>query len=388
MMTEDMDSTDKPESGNPLASPAPDPWWVSPVPPEPNETAAVPVSSPLDLWWVSSAPPQQDEPAEIPEVPASPGAGADGAPGERNEPEHVHVSPLPPTHTEPRKVHIPPRELPVDDDEDEEPVSLLGRLRMLDVASAAALLCGSVALLFVSIPEWDWLIKPLSGAGLLLGLLAGALPAVRKGDSVAPSLVVSVLCLLVLLFAGSWPTAPDPPPPMAAVPLQRKGMASHQPVDADNWVDAATNAVQKEDVRVQVVSARIGRVDLKNRSGVVPSSDRYLVIRLRVSYMGIVFQQTPYEPWADRADSPSKHPPILTDNTDRVYDQKVFDSGRKVVGRAEVDALTPGHQVKEVLIFPIPPGDVKYLRLKLPASAFGLTGEFRFQIPRGMTQAP
>jgi hypothetical protein len=37
-----------------------------------------------------------------------------------------------------------------------------------------------------------------------------------------------------------------------------------------------------------------------------------------------------------------------------------------------------------VLVFPVPPGDIEYLRLRLPASAFGLTGEFRFQLPRGM----
>ncbi len=58
------------------------------------------------------------------------------------------------------------------------------------------------------------------------------------------------------------------------------------------------------------------------------------------------------------------------------------------MGRADVDLLNPGHQVKEVLVFPVPPADVEYLRLTLPASAFGLSGEFRFQVSRGMIQAP
>jgi hypothetical protein len=40
--------------------------------------------------------------------------------------------------------------------------------------------------------------------------------------------------------------------------------------------------------------------------------------------------------------------------------------------------------VREVLVYPIPARDVEYLRLMLPASAFGLTGEYRFQIPRSM----
>ncbi len=142
--------------------------------------------------------------------------------------------------------------------------------------------------------------------------------------------------------------------------------------------------MKRGDVRAEIVSVLIGPVELKRNSLTTTSSERYLVIQLRVSYEGIVFQQTPYDPWADRADSPSKHPPTLTDNKDRTYAQKTFDSGVKVGGRADSDALTPGHQVKEVLVFPVPARDVEHLRLTLPASAFGLAGEFRFQIPRSM----
>jgi hypothetical protein len=48
--------------------------------------------------------------------------------------------------------------------------------------------------------------------------------------------------------------------------------------------------------------------------------------------------------------------------------------------------LTPGHQVKDVLVFPLPADSVKSLWLELPASAFGKQSKFRFQIPRGMIQ--
>ncbi|HWG44816.1 MAG TPA: hypothetical protein VN688_18725 [Gemmataceae bacterium] len=329
-------------------------------------------------------------PAAVPDTPESRGTGDDSAPGEQDEPATARITPpqrTAPEEPRPAGVRILPRETPASEEPD-EPVSLFGRLLALNAGSATALLCGSVALLFVSIPELDFLIKPLSALGLLIGLLAGVLPALRKGTKGIIPLIVSVFCLLILLFVGSWPRSSAPPPrPMVAIPLQQGGMVPHQPVTADDWVDAAANAMRRDDVRVQVVSARVGRVDLKKQSGVVPSPDRYLVIRLRVSYEGILFQQTPYEPWADLPDSPSKHQPILTDNSDLAYTQKTFDAG-KVVGRADLDALTPGHQVKEVLVFPIPPRDVEYLRLTLPAAAFGLTGEFRFRISRGMLQAP
>jgi hypothetical protein len=161
-------------------------------------------------------------------------------------------------------------------------------------------------------------------------------------------------------------------------------MSAHQPVSEDDWVDASANALKRGDVRVDIVSARVGPVDLKRKSSTTTSAERYLTIRVRTSDEGIVFQQTPYEPWADRVNSPSKNAPTLTDNQGRTLTQKTFDPGLNVVGRAEVDALNPGHQVKDVLIYPVPVRDVEYLRLMLPASAFGLAGEFRFQIPRSM----
>lgn len=161
-------------------------------------------------------------------------------------------------------------------------------------------------------------------------------------------------------------------------------MTAHQAVGEDDWVDASANAVKRGDVRVEIVSAWIGPVDLKRKSSTTASAERYLTIRLRASYEGVIFQQTPYQPWADRADSPSKHSPTLTDNHSRIYAQKTFDADWKVIGRADGDALNPGHQVKEVLVYAVPARDVEHLRLMLPASAFGLAGAFRFHIPRSM----
>lgn len=191
----------------------------------------------------------------------------------------------------------------------------------------------------------------------------------------------AIAFLVALLSAGC---SNSSGPALVAIPLKQNGMAAPQPVGTDDWIDASNNALKRGDVRVQVVSAQIGPVGLFQKSSSKTSAERYLTILLRVSYDGILSQQTPYEPWTDRSDSPSKHPPTLTDNQGRSYAQKTFDSGWKVIGRADVDALNPGHQVKDVLVYPVPPRDVEQLQLMLPASAFGLTGEFRFQIPRKM----
>lgn len=266
----------------------------------------------------------------------------------------------------------------------DEPSSWLDRLRSIDFGSALALLCFGVALLLVSFYELEAFVKPIAALGLLAGLLGGVLPALWRRSNVVLPFLTSILCLLVLLFVGSWPSAFSSAPSLMTISLKQGGRVARQAASADDWIDASANAVKRGDVRVDIVSVQVGPVDLKQNSAVTASTERYLTIRVRVSNEGVLFQQTPYEPWADRASSPSKNPPVLTDNQGRTYNQKTFEAGRKVVGRADGDILNPGHQVKEVLVYPVPPRDVEYLQLMLPASAFGLTGEFRFQIPRSM----
>jgi hypothetical protein len=266
----------------------------------------------------------------------------------------------------------------------ESPPSLPERSRAIDFGSALAFLCFSVSLLFTSFYPLEPFIKPIAALGLLASLLGGMVPALWQRKSAVLPLLLSVLCLLVLLFVGSWPTSSSSPPSMLKIALGQKGMAAYQSIGEEDWVDAATEAVKRGDLRVEIVSALVGPVDLKAKSSAIRSSERYLAIRLRVSYEGIVFQQTPYASWADRVDSPSKHSPNLTDDQGHRYEQKTFDPGFKVAGRADLDALNPGHQVKEVLVYPIPSSNVTSLRLILPASAFGQAGAFRFQIPRSM----
>lgn len=268
--------------------------------------------------------------------------------------------------------------------ESDEPSSWLDRLRSLDFGSALAFLCFGVALLLVSFYQLEAFIKPIAALGLLAGLLGGLVPALWQRTNVFFPFLTSILCLLVLLLAGSWPSSFSSAPPLMTISLKQGGMAVLQAAGADDWVDASASALKRGNVRVDIVSVQIGPVDLQQKPSTSASSERYLTIRVRASYEGVLFQQTPYEPWADRADSPSKNAPTLIDNQGRSYVQKTFDAGRKVIGRVDGDALNPGHQVKDVLVYPVPARDVEYLQLMLPASAFGLTGEFRFQIPRSM----
>ena len=275
---------------------------------------------------------------------------------------------------------------PVEDvDEPEPPASFIPGLRHLDGGTLGAFLVGSIAVLLASAPYLSVLTKPLAVLGLLLGLGAGVVPALLGKRKVWLPVAASALSLVVVLFVGSWPRpAPPPPPPRVTIALREGGMVAHQPANDADWVEASAQAVKLHDFRAQVMAARVGGVELEYQGKKAVTADRYLVIRLRVSYEGVVFRQIPYEPWADLPGSPSKHEPTLTDNLNHTYAQKNFGPGRKVVGRTEKYHLTPGRMVDEVLVFPVPPAKVDYLRLQLPASAFGGEGEFRFQIPRSM----
>jgi hypothetical protein len=248
-----------------------------------------------------------------------------------------------------------------------------------------ALAASGVGILVASIPPAAFLSKVLSGAGLLLALLAGLSAAGQKPGAAWLSLPVAGLCLLALVFAGNWPQLQAPPPPaVVAIPLGKAGMMPNRPIEDSEWVDAAEWAVRRDDLRVHVVSARVGPAELrKGEEGPALSPTKHLVLQVAVLCEGTRAPEVAYQPWADLDQAPSRHPPTLTDDRGQRYPQDTFDA---VAGRGERTPSIIGMQIREILVFPVPPAEVEYLRLELPASAYGGQGAFRFQVPRSMIQ--
>jgi hypothetical protein len=294
---------------------------------------------------------------------------------------------LPSTSAGQAKGVHPNPSFPAEEDDDGEP-TFVDRLRNPDGGTLAAFLCGSVALLSASVGPLLWLTKPLGLLGVLLALVAGLLPALKNGKKLDLPLGVLGLCAVVVLFVGRWPSFRGPAPrPTLAVALNPEKTTPIRPLEKGEWVHAGTNAMQMNDLRVEVLGVRVGAVELSSPATIKSATrEKYLLIRLRVSYHGLLFREIPYERWADLPGAPSKHPPVLVDDRNRPLAQVAFDPSAKVAGRVEGDALTPGHMVREVLVFPPPPADAQHLRLTLPGSAFGVTGEFRFHIPRGLIE--
>src|SRR5207302_410138 len=136
----------------------------------------------------------------------------------------------------------------------------------------------------------------------------------------------------------------------------------NRPLEDGEWVDAAEYAVRRHDLRVQVLSARVGPVLLQQgQEKPAPSRTRHLAIQLAVVSEGARAPQLTYEPWADRTEGPSQHPPALADNLGRRYAQDTFDAGRTVAGRGDRTPFSMGWQVREILVFPVPQDGTEHL---------------------------
>ncbi len=140
------------------------------------------------------------------------------------------------------------------------------------------------------------------------------------------------------------------------------------------------------DVTLKVVSAVVDRPRVLRSSGrPARPQDPYLVLRLQLENLRDA-HKLDYTTWA----SPQMRAlgVRLTDNLGNTYDPKTF-SGGTIEGQLGPDAsLYPHEPVTEVLVFerPVESPQLRYLRLELPAMAFGDSGRFRIEIPAEMIQ--
>ncbi len=255
-----------------------------------------------------------------------------------------------------------------------------------------ALLFGSVSVPLAAVAILSPLAKPTSAMGLLLGLSAwwrARQPDAELGQS--RPIAVSILCLGLLIFVGSWrayrewvpQTAPPTNPDLRSVIATGATVAAPaKPVDSEAWVDASVSAVQQNDVRVRVVSAIVGSVKFKTLPPDPGPNVKRLQIALRLTSVNYK-QPIAYESWADPVWPAGKFEPRLTDSLNRVYRRVTFPPGAELEGVSPGRILSGGKPVNDLLIYETPPLDqIAYLRLELPGAAIGATGLIRLEIPR------
>ncbi len=144
------------------------------------------------------------------------------------------------------------------------------------------------------------------------------------------------------------------------------------------WSDASKSPIKRGDVQVKVISAEVGRPKMVRSSGRAarPKSEA-LVILLELCNTNAT-KKLAYTSWSDRNLGVT-----LKDNFGNPYTQKtkkVF-RGALVEGQSSSGSIYPGKSIVDVVIFEPPIDKAKFLRLELPATAFGGSGMLSFQIP-------
>jgi hypothetical protein len=227
---------------------------------------------------------------------------------------------------------------------------------------------------------------PLCGIGLLLALLGLLAADPRRSGYLLPAvgLLVNGPILVYAVFGmGLLTRAPradeaarDAARP-AVVPLGSRAGSAFTPAGDAEWIDAASGAVQLGDARVRVRAVEVGPVEFKDGPRKRVSKEKYLQITLRLNNVGVA-QKLTYTSWA------GANPATLRDQAGRVCRARTFAQGLEVVGHVPKATLAPGKFTDDVLVFEPPAAGVEYLRLELPAAAFGGNGALRLQIPRSM----
>ena len=158
------------------------------------------------------------------------------------------------------------------------------------------------------------------------------------------------------------------------------------PNGSPDWTDAATSALVQGEVAVCIASATIEPLELSDKAAQKSLPKDNLVIRLQVVLIGTT-RKVDFEGWGNSNFGDTRKKPTLKDNSNHAYSLRTFGAGTKVTGHERSKGLYPKLYADDELIFETPALNAEYLRLELPATAFGEMGTLRFQIPKSMVES-
>jgi hypothetical protein len=271
------------------------------------------------------------------------------------------------------------------------------------VVALSALTLVGVAVLATLFPFGRFIAAAIGGVGLLGGLAClGAEGRAKLAGVVAAGL--NFLVLFVVLVLPSWLNLDPwkvlilddgPPGPLAF-------SHANQRTTLAQWVDGSSASWQFKDVRVTVLSATVGPIELIGPKGVKgPSKEQYLQLNLRVANIGVE-RPLDLSGWAVGKDIEQVQ---LTDSAGRILRLASYEEGwlpdsspakpnDKLYPGKEgwisesppskpIEKLYPSKSSDVRLIFSAPQPKFDFLRLVLPGTMFGFKEEVKFQIESG-----
>jgi hypothetical protein len=255
-----------------------------------------------------------------------------------------------------------------------------GSKRQLSCA-VVALFLGSIAFPFAAHPRLHVLTILVAGLGLMVGLV-GVAVVVERGTGFVFAGVAAVVCALVVAI-GMWPQLLYPAFQPALPDTNGDWVLPPRPKNpgvAPGWLDASRAEVECAHVGLRVEDVQVRTVRFADGKG---AKEKGLVIVLRLRNAGGA--ELRYRGWGGSGSTPT-----LRDDT-RPYRYRPLQPRPVKPGAAPAPAITallPGQPVEEALAFEAPGRPVAFLRLELPAAAFGGDRVVRLQIPGNMVKGP
>jgi hypothetical protein len=239
---------------------------------------------------------------------------------------------------------------------------------------------------------------PLSCLGLLMGTLGGIIAIFRHGHGIGYPIAGSAISLVALLFGLFWfgvmdatlrpvnalrPNGHDPLKGEIPAQLPMDEDAPNGRDIEDKWIDASQSPVQQGDVVVRITSAAVDFVNLDDFGRPSKSKNKMLLIHLTIENKSAT-KKVEYRGWGDTSDFLDHHAAKLKDNFGNVHHRTRWAFGLKVNGQVGRESIYPKKTTDDMLVFDVPVEAAEFLRLELPASAFGGFGTLRVQIPKSM----
>lgn len=231
----------------------------------------------------------------------------------------------------------------------------------------------------------------MSALGLVLGL--GSLMTLRaESTGVLYTYAGAAICSVLVIMSGWCVILSEFPPkrpggdtssrrPMVFMPEGEK-----LPTTPSEWINARRGAIAIDDVSVRISTARVAMVEFKDpRKQKSPPQKPALLLTVRVSNIGIE-HLVEYLSWNEPPRDRDKPGPRLMDNRGQTYPRRLYGAEDEVVGQVRRVHVPPTKRIDDLLVFEPPPATIEYLRLELPACAFGAAGMLRLEIPKDMIQ--
>lgn len=257
----------------------------------------------------------------------------------------------------------------------------------------ASIILGVLAFLICWIPLANLISVPLSAVGLLLGLIGIIVALTRRGSGIgfpiAGTMINGLALIIVIGMVGAAAGVLREAAAQASqAAAESRAAARSAPATGDTsdnsskalpvWIPANT-PIQQGDLKIQVVKARVGKVEIEAIRGKRESARAMLAVEIEI-------ENTSRTRKIDYHSSRGSAGTVMSDNFENKYRPIDLSFGDRPVGSVFVEALYPGASVQDILLFEIPVDQAEFLHLEIPAAFLDGEGRVRIEIPASMIE--